>query len=340
MPTGVANAKNPLTTRTIVNRLWLWHFGESIAGNPNNFGSTGKPPSHPQLLDWLASTFVADGWSMKAMHRRIMTSDAYCRSAQHPDLDRLRELDPQGVSYAAFQPRRLTAEELRDSMLAVSGELNTTLGGIPCRPEINQEVALQPRQVMGTFAAAWTPNPLPKQRNRRSIYVLRLRGLIDPMLEVFNSPAPDFSCEKRDASTVTPQVFNLFNGRSTHSRALSLAARVLKETDSDRDAIERCFQLVLSRKPSPEELDEFLTHWRRIEELLPEEPPARISPPLEVIREAVEENTGELFTFAERLFANTDFVPDLQPADVDCHTRALSDLCLVILNSNEFVYVY
>ncbi|MCR9291714.1 MAG: PSD1 and planctomycete cytochrome C domain-containing protein [bacterium] len=336
----IADPKNPLTTRTIVNRLWLWHFGEPIAGNPNNFGSTGKRPTHPELLDWLAAAFVADGWSMKAMHRRIMASDAYCRSAQHPDPNRQSELDPQSVSYAAFKPRRLTAEELRDSMLAVSGELNPTLGGIPCRPEINQEVALQPRQVMGTFAAAWTPNPLPQQRNRRSIYVLRLRGLIDPMLEVFNTPAPDFSCEKREASTVTPQVFSLFNGQNTHSRALSLAARVLKETENDRAAIKQCFQLVLSREPASEELDEFLAHWQKTEESLSEEPPARTSPPLEVVRKAVEENTGELFTFTERLYSNTDFVPDLQPADVDRHTRALSDICLVMLNSNEFIYVY
>ena len=93
----VADAKNPLTTRVIVNRLWLWHFGEAIAGNPNNFGSTGKRPTHPQLLDWLAATFVEDGWSIKAMHRRIMTSDAYCRSSRHPDTKSLHELDPAGA---------------------------------------------------------------------------------------------------------------------------------------------------------------------------------------------------------------------------------------------------
>ncbi|TWT71436.1 Gluconolactonase precursor [Crateriforma conspicua] len=336
----IADAKNPLTTRVIVNRLWLWHFGKAIAGNPNNFGSTGQRPTHPLLLDWLASTFVEEGWSVKAMHRRIMLSDAYCRSGGHPDPKRLRELDPEGISYAVFHPRRLSAEELRDSMLAVTGELNPKLGGIPCRPEISQEVALQPRQVMGTFAAAWTPNPFPDQRHRRSIYVLKLRGLIDPMLEVFNSPSPDFSCEQRETSTVTPQVFNLFNGRNTHNRALSLAARVLKETDNDRDAIRRCFQLTLLREPTPTELEEFLAHWHQTENSLPTDPPFRGAPPLEVLREAVEENTGEKFTFVERLFSNADFVPDLRPADVDRHTRALSDVCLVILNSNEFVYVY
>ena len=336
----VADAKNPLTTRAIVNRLWLWHFGQAIAGNPNNFGSTGKLPTHPQLLDWLSATFVDDGWSIKRMHRRIMSSDAYCRSSRHPDGESLRTLDPATSSYAVFLPRRLSAEELRDARLSLTGELNRALGGIPCRPEINQEVALQPRQVMGTFAAAWTPNPLPQQRHRRSLYVLRLRGLIAPMLEVFNTPAPDFSCEKREASTVTPQVFSLFNGQDTHTRALTLAARALKESDSDRDALKRCFQLTLSRAPSAQELEELLAHWLDTERSLPEQAPSRATPPLEVVRKAVEENTGEKFTFTERLYSNADFVSDLQPSDVDRHTRALSDVCLVLLNSNEFVYVY
>ncbi|MCP4509659.1 MAG: DUF1553 domain-containing protein, partial [Fuerstiella sp.] len=198
----------------------------------------------------------------------------------------------------------------------------------------------QPRQVMGTFAAAWTANPLPEQRHRRSIYVLKLRGLTNPLLEVFNTPAPDFSCEKRDASTVTPQVFSLFNGQNTHTRALTLAERASRETESDRAALVRCYQLALSREPSPRELEELLAHWHETETALPEEAPAGTTPPLEVVRKAVEENTGEKFSFAERLYSNADFVPDLQPASVDRHTRALSDVCLVIMNSNEFVYVY
>ncbi|MCU0881011.1 MAG: DUF1553 domain-containing protein, partial [Pirellulaceae bacterium] len=192
----VASPANPLTPRVIANRVWLWHFGEALAGNPNNFGSTGKRPTHPELLDWLAATLVAEGWSLKSLHRVIMTSAAYARSTEHPTREELSKLDPQGTSYAAFRPRRLTAEELRDAMLAATGELNPALGGIPCRPEINREVALQPRQVMGTFAAAWVPNPQPSQRHRRSLYVLKLRGLADPLLEVFNAPGPDFSCER------------------------------------------------------------------------------------------------------------------------------------------------
>lgn len=336
----IADPKNPLVTRVIVNRLWLWHFGEGIAGNPNNFGLTGKVPSHPQLLDWLAKTLVEEGWSIKAMHRHIMTSDAYCRASRHPQPRMVAELDPQGVALSVFRPRRLTGEELRDTMLAVTDELNPVLGGVPCRPEINAEVAMQPRQVMGTFAAAWVPNPKPQQRHRRSIYVLKLRGLLHPMLEVFNGPAPDFSCERREDSLVTPQVFSLLNSQNTHSRALALAARALSETENDMAAIMRCFQLTLSRDPLPQELEEFYSHWCKIEKTLPVKPPARVMPPAEIVRQAVEENTGEKFSFVEQLHSNLDFVSDLQPADVNRHARALSDVCLVLLNSNEFVYVY
>jgi hypothetical protein len=268
-----------------------------------------------------------------------MTSEAYRRSATHPELKALQEKDALGTSYAVFQPRRLSAEELRDAMLAATGELNRTLGGIPNRPEINLEAALQPRQVMGTFASAWVPNPKPEQRHRRSLYALKLRGLTDPMLEVFNAPAPDFSCERREASTVTPQVFSLFNGQSTQSRALALAHRVLKEAPEDEQAIERLFAIVFSRGPSAEEKRGCLAHWRETIPLV-QTAPAPAKPPLEVRRDAVEENTGEKFSFSEKLHAYAEFVPDLQPADVDARTRALADVCLVLLNSNEFAYVY
>jgi hypothetical protein len=322
-----------------VNRVWLWHFGQPLAGNPNNFGSTGKKPTHPELLDWLAATFVEQGWSFKTLHRVIMTSEAYRRSSAHPDRNLLAEKDPTGTSYAAFAPRRLTAEELRDAMLTATGELNRTLGGIPNRPEMNLEAALQPRQVMGTFASAWIPNPLPAQRHRRSLYALKIRGLPDPAMEVFNQPTPDFSCERRDASTVTPQVFSLFNGAASHARALALAARAVKETSSDADAITRCFFLTYSRAPNAAELAACLAHWKTITALIASDLPTTAAPPLEIRREAVEENTGEKFTFTETLHANADFIPDLRPADVPLRTRALADVCLALFNANEFSYV-
>lgn len=336
----VANSNNPLTTRTIVNRVWLWHFNQPLAGNPNNFGSSGKKPTHPDLLNYLAATFVEEGWSFKKLHRSIMTSAAYRRSTTHHDASTIQKKDPLGTTYAIFKPRRLTAEELRDTMLSVSGELNPTLGGIPNRPEINLEVALQPRQVMGTFAAAWTPNPRPEQRHRRSIYALKLRGLADPMMEVFNSPAPDFSCEFRDANTITPQVFALFNSNASYNRSLAIASRVLKETTAEEDAIQRCFDLLFGRPASPQEIHLCLSHWQQMRELQRKITPTAAMPPKEILREAVEENTGERFTFSEKLYSNADFIPDLQPADCDPNTRALADVCLSLINTNEFAYVY
>ncbi|MCC6356375.1 MAG: PSD1 domain-containing protein, partial [Verrucomicrobiae bacterium] len=331
---------NPLTSRVMVNRIWGWLFGQHLAGNPNNFGSTGKPPTHPELLDWLAGEFSANGWSVKSLQRLIVTSETYRRTAAHPDPKALADRDPGGACYAAFRPRRLAAEELRDATLRVSGELNPALGGIPVRPEINIEVAHQPRQVMGTFAEAWQPSPLPEQRNRRSLYALKLRGLRDPYMEVFNQPPPDLSCENRDASTVTPQVFSLFNSRASLSRALALAQRLKRETGSPATAIDRAFALAYGRSPTGPERTECLDHWRAMVERHATLEFPRAQPARELVREAVEENTGQRFVFREPLESAPDFVPDPQHADADPGTRALADVCLVLLNSNEFAYRY
>ncbi len=336
----IASGDNPLTARVMVNRLWQHHFGRGIAGNPNNFGATGKKPTHPQLLDWLAAEFVQSGWSIKQMHRLMMTSQLYQRSSTHPDGSALRQKDPLGELYAVFAPRRLSGEELRDAMLAVSGELNLEAGGIPIRPDMNLEAALQPRMIMGTFAPAYVPHPKPEQRNRRSIYALKIRGQRDPFFEIFNQPSPDRPCERRESSTVTPQVFTLFNGQETHDRARVFAARVLAETDSDDQAIRYAFALAYGRFPDQREHTACLAHWRQMEQWHAADHPKRQHFPTEVVRRANEENTGEVFSFTERLFVYDDYIPDLQPHQLDAKARGLAELCLVLLNSNEFIYVY
>lgn len=346
----IVNPKNPLTARVMVNRLWMWHFGIPIAGNPNNFGSTGKRPTHPELLDSLAASFIESGWSIKQMHRKIMLSRAYRRSCTHPQPEVMMQLDPAKTSYAAFLPRRLSAEEIRDSMLVASGELNLKVGGIPCRPEINLEAALQPRQVMGTFAAAWAPNTLPEQRHRRSIYILRLRGLMDPSLEVFNTPPLDFSCERREVSSVTPQVFSLLNSDNSYKRSLMTAKRVLRQAKKEdlqlnskeyRVAIiQRCFEAVLNREPNEAETQLGLEHWETSLRLAEGTELSLIRQPLQVQRDAVEENTGERFTFTETIYSNADFVPDIQANECDPETRAVAELCLILFNSNEFMFIY
>jgi mono/diheme cytochrome c family protein len=335
----VAAPKNPLTARVMVNRVWAWHFGTPLAGTPNNFGATGKRPTHPELLDWLAATFVEKGWSVKALHRLILTSAAYRRSSRHPDPKVLAAKDPLGVRYAAFRPRRLSAEELRDAMLSASGELNRQVGGIPCRPELSAEVALRPRQVMGTFAEAWQPNARPEQRHRRSLYVLRLRGLRDPFFEAFDQPGPDAPCELRTASTVAPQAFALFNGEASSDRALALAARAVKETRSREEAVALVFRRALGRGPTAPESKACLAHWEamtaRHAQLTFEKP----TYPRSVVREALEENTGEKFRFTEPLEVSAHFVPDLKPADCPLPTRGLAEVCLVLFNTNEFAYI-
>jgi hypothetical protein len=335
----LAHPQNPLTARVIVNRVWQWHFGQGLAGNPNNFGAMGKKPSHPELLDWLAATFVEQGWSLKSLHRLILSSDAYCRSSSHAVWQVVRERDPRNVSYAIFPPRRLSAEELRDAQLLASGELNPMIGGIPVRPEINLEAALQPRQVMGTFAAAWQPSPLPAQRHRRSLYALRLRGLPDPFLEVFNAPNSENSCEAREASLVSPQVFSLFNGSASYDRAVAFAMRLQRETGSPEAAIESAFLHALNRSPSAGETRQCLAHWDEMTERHRSLAVSKPAYPREVLREAVEENTGQRFQFHEPLEFMDDFVPDRKLSDVDLRTRGLAEVCLVLMNTNEFVYV-
>ena len=372
----IASKENPLTARVIVNRVWQWHFGQAIAGNPNNFGATGKKPTHPRLLNWLAARFIQDGWSIKTSHRVMMNSNVYRRSTRHARVDLLAERDPLGTSYAVFQPRRLAAEELRDAMLATTGELNREVGGIPARPEMDLEAALQPRQVMGTFAEAWQPSRLPDQRHRRSIYALRIRGLRDPFMEVFNSPSSDLSCEARENSTVTPQVFALFNSSATYERALAFANRLVEEgkrkgqrpkdegnmksqkeatvgaespgpTNSDApksrhrsEIVRRAFELALGRPATASEVKDGLAHWSKMEARHQQLTFPKAAYPREVVREAVEENTGERFRFREPLEVYGDFVPDLKPADASPSLRGLAELCLVLFNCNEFAYVY
>ena len=335
----ITDPKNPLTARVMANRVWQWTMGTPLAANPNNFGATGKKPAHPELLDWLAAEFVARKGSVKQLQRTILLSETYRRASVHPDPRRVAAKDAGGVSYAVFRARRLAAEEIRDAMLAASGELNLTIGGIPVRPEINPEVAFQPRQVMGTFAPVWEPSPKPEQRHRRSLYTLKLRGLRDPLQEVFNAPSPDVSCEGREVSTIAPQTFALFNADATRSRALALAVRVLKEQKAVEDVIARAFRLTLGREPSKPELAACLTHWSAMTERHRGLAVAMPKRPTEIVREAVEENTGEKFTYSEKLHAAADFVPDLHPADVDARTRGLMEVCLVLFNTNEFLYL-
>ncbi|MDH3585167.1 MAG: DUF1549 and DUF1553 domain-containing protein, partial [Phycisphaerae bacterium] len=338
----IASPDNPLTARVIVNRVWQWHFGRGLAANPNNFGKTGTRPTHPQLLDWLAVRFIEDGWSIKKLRKLIMTSKTYRRAALAPRPDSAEAQDSENRLLARFSPRRLSAEELRDSMLQVSGELNVEMGGLPIRPHINLEVAMQPRHIMGSVGPAYQPSLTPAQRNRRTIYTERIRTLGDPMLEVFNRPGFDTSCERRDASTVTPQVFTLFNSINSYDRALAFARRVEESAREPAARVDLAFRLALGRLPTGEQRRKALAHVDRMTGHHSQSPRVATEPPRYVIREMVEEMTGLSFYWVEDLdvYANPGYVADTKPWDVPPRTRALADLCLVLFNTNEFIYVY
>lgn len=335
----IVDEKNPLTARVMVNRVWSWHFGKGIAGNPNNFGGTGILPTHPELLDYLANWFMENEWSVKKLNELIVSSETYRRSSRHPDAARLAEVDPKRELYATFLPRRLTAEEFRDAMLVVSGELNDSVGGIPARPDINSEVAIQPRQIMGGTASVYEPDPKPEQRNRRTLYAEKIRGLRDPFLETFNQPGPDDSCELRETSTVAPQALTLFNSEEVQDRSLAFAQRLLESGKGDREIIETAFEWALGRAPSPEEIRVCLAEWKQAAEEEKTLSPKPKTFATRIDRTVRAEKTGEFYTFVEHMPAFESYVPDLQRSDLDARARGLSHICLVLFNSNEFAYL-
>ncbi|MEO1526182.1 MAG: PSD1 and planctomycete cytochrome C domain-containing protein [Planctomycetota bacterium] len=337
----VANDDNPLTPRVIVNRIWQSHFGTGLVKTANNFGVKGSKPTHSELLDWLAADFVEHGWKTKRVHQLIVSSEAYRRSARPMDLEAQAAKDPNNELLASFPTRRLSAEELRDAILSVTGELNPEQGGVPIMPEINMEVALQPRMIQFSIAPAHQPSRTPDERNRRTIYAYRVRGQADPFLEIMNLPNPNESCELRDSASVSPQAFTLLNSDVMTDRSIAFALRVKKERPNDTEKwIRRAVQLAYGRMPSPDEQQSLHEYLNEMREYHAENKPEPIEYPTQVTRSLVEEFTGEPFEFIEKLNVYEDYVPDAKPWSVDADTRALADVCLLLLNSNEFVYVY
>jgi hypothetical protein len=314
----IADPRNPLTARVMANRVWQYHFGKGIAENTSNLGKMGKKPANPELLDWLAQYFIDSGWSVKALHRAILLSNAYKR---------------------AIEPRRVEAEVLRDSMLAVSGELSPDAGGPGTYPQINRDAAGQPRHAMGSLMPAYHPSASLRDRNRRSIYTFQQRSLIDPMIEVFNGPSLDLSCERRESTTVPTQAFALFNGEVAYEMAAAFARRVAGEA-ADRDArIRRMYALALQREPSAAERDAVRAHLTRMAAFHAKNPPPSARERVPPVRSITSELTGENFKFQEPpppwQIENSVHISKLPP-----YVRALGDLALVLFNSNEFAYVY
>ncbi len=240
---------NPLTARVIVNRVWQWHFGRGLVPSANDFGTAGDPPTHPELLDWLAAGLVADGWRLKPLHRMIVLSSAYQTTAT-PSAEILR-VDPRNELLSHWRQRRLEAEAVRDSMLAVSGRLNLEERGPSMYPTLARAV-LEGQSRPGE---GWGHSD-ERQQARRSVYIFVKRSLAVPELDLLDAPDTTSSCEARPISTTAPQALTFLNGPFANEQARRLASRLRREAGDDPSAqVRRAFELALCRPPRDEELN-------------------------------------------------------------------------------------
>ena len=281
----IASPGNPLTARVMINRIWMHHFGEGLVYTASNFGSMGTQPTNPELLDWLATEFLREGWSIKAMHRLIMNSESYQMASSHAD-PAAAKADPENKLLWRFRQRRLEGEVIRDIILDASGNLNLSAGGPGFFPPI-------PEEVRESFPKGKWEMAEPGPDNwRRSVYAYAKRGLRYPLFEVFDQPNMNVTCERRTTTTVPTQALTLLNNRFALRQAKRYAERVAKLTDDAAGQIREAYRIALSRTPTESEL----------------------KANLDFLRQQTEYHDGDALA-------------------------ALTDLCDVILNLNEFLYV-
>jgi len=243
----IVSPANPLTARVMANRIWQHHFGEGIVRTPSDFGLNGDRPSHPELLDWLALQFIGNKWSIKAMHRLMLTSNTYRQSTRHTDAQRSGEVDPNNRLLSRMNWVRLESEALRDSILALSGGLNREAGGPGMFFHVKDEIA------QGFQMFKWYPSDETAQR-RRSVYAFQRRSLSMPLMEVFDAANMSESCARRSVTTVSPQALTLLNGELTAAESRRFAERVMELVGPDpARQITKAFSLALMREPSASE---------------------------------------------------------------------------------------
>jgi Protein of unknown function (DUF1553)/Protein of unknown function (DUF1549) len=289
---------NPLVARVIVNRVWQAHFGQGIVASSSDLGVMGDAPSHPELLDWLASELVTSGWRLKPLHRMIVLSKTYQRSSAVET--KAAKVDPGDNMLWRWRTRRLDAEVVRDSILAVSGRLNPRMGGPSFYPTLPDEVlAGQSRPGDG-----WGKSDEPEQC-RRSLYIFAKRSLAVPELELLDSPDTTSSCERRMVSTTGPQALTFLNGNFVHQQAGYFAARLAALAGpAQKDQVERAFALALGRPPR-----------------------------------ALETQAALKFLDKQERQIQADSAGTQKTAEaIDARRKALEAFCLVVLNMNEFVF--
>ncbi|MFO0851165.1 MAG: DUF1553 domain-containing protein [Gemmataceae bacterium] len=290
---------HPLTARVIVNRLWQHHFGRGLVATPNDFGTKGERPTHPDLLDWLARelvepTWQADGatpWALKRMHRLLVLSTAYRQRSRTEPTAAAMKADPDNRLLWRQNRHRLEAEAIRDAVLATAGTLTRTVGGpsvkVPLEPEVYDLIFTE-----GEPVGLWPVTPDPAEHTRRSLYLLLKRNVRLPVLEAFDQPDTLSSCAARSVSTFAPQALILMNGPFTREQSRRLAAELERTAGSDpAKQVTALFRRALGRAPT-----------------------------------------------AEELAAATGFLRQQAGPDAKTE-QALADLCLAVFNLNEFVYV-
>jgi hypothetical protein len=247
----IVDPQNPLTARVMVNRIWQFHFGRGIVATPNDFGRMGVRPTHPELLDYLANEFIQSGFSVKHVHRLILNSNAY-RQASSTVNTAAMEKDPENKLLWKFNRRRLEAEEIRDSMLAISGALNEKQGGPSVIVPIDQTLVsalYKPSQ--------WAVTKDPTEHSRRTVYLIAKRNLRLPFMEVFDAPDTLVSCPRRESSTHAPQALELLNGDLANRQADLLAKRLETEAGPDpRKEVDLAYRLIAGRAPSLKEMQQ------------------------------------------------------------------------------------
>jgi hypothetical protein len=254
----IVDPKNPLAARVWVNRLWQGHFGYGLVRTPDNFGFTGEKPTHPELLDWLASEFLANGGRTKPLHRLILLSETYRQSPVHPQQEQYAKTDASNRLWWRAERRRLDAEALRDSLLAAAGNLKLDKFGGPSFVPVIPPDALEG---LSTKSAAWKPSP-PIEQGRRAVYVFAKRGLLPPLLTTFDLPDTTLPNCRRDVTTVPTQALALLNNPFVHEQSAALAARI----DPKRSQIEvamEVWRLALARDPQPDELRAAVTYLEK-----------------------------------------------------------------------------
>lgn len=250
----IASRNNPLTARVIVNRIWQGHFGKGLVRSPNNFGFTGDLPTHPELLDWLASELMDSGWSLKHVHRLILTSETYRQSADHPQHEAYSTRDFNNQWWWHADRHRRDAESMRDAMLTATGEVDLRLGGPSFVPTVSTEAL----EGLSRRDAAWHASS-PEEQRRRTLYTFMQRSLLPPLMTTFDLCDSTLPCGQRNITTVAPQALSLLNNQFIHDRAEALASEASKLARPE-DRVRFLWRRVLGREPHDWELSAALAH--------------------------------------------------------------------------------